>query len=400
MASVDRLTPQDPRLRSVVCERGTFNPLPISPNYHYFVSAPSGIIQHYFGAHSYRVELSLPISTGTSWQLGLLVAHWAHHYNHLALTTDAHDVHHLFLTGQVTTDLDVLPVAEMDSKIRHALDWIESQQIDLKSCTLIVPKDSLITAGLPTDLVCHRVAHIDAIAAIVGLPPLRTSQPVFRRRMAISALKSRYWIPLGLVLLCAVWLWASVTPTWRDLSALESNGEYRQLLTELRRLKDSRNLLRVNTAAIFEEILRRQAEHIEQTHPLALVTGNPTPNCPQNRYALQTARAIPSHIYRDCHPQLQIDNTDASASVLWLYSAHRQETQLHLLNVGQSVKLDIANASQPATVMIVTAKRPISDILSWLDALQTQSSPDNEAVDRFLRAGISIRFIELPGTGG
>ena len=74
-AEVERLSEEDPDVRSVVCLQGKALALPISPDYDAFVRRPVGVIEARFGHACYRLDVSAPISGGLSWQLGVFAAH-------------------------------------------------------------------------------------------------------------------------------------------------------------------------------------------------------------------------------------------------------------------------------------------------------------------------------------
>ncbi len=74
-AEIERLTAEDPEVRSVVCLGGKAVALPISADYDAFVRKPTGVIEAYFGHGAWRIDLARPISGGMSWQLGAFIAH-------------------------------------------------------------------------------------------------------------------------------------------------------------------------------------------------------------------------------------------------------------------------------------------------------------------------------------
>src|SRR5579862_3420763 len=73
------LTEEDPSIRrSVACVGGTTETADIAAAYNAFVSRPTGIIEELFGHPCYRLDVSGPIDAGSSWQLGILIAHALH----------------------------------------------------------------------------------------------------------------------------------------------------------------------------------------------------------------------------------------------------------------------------------------------------------------------------------
>jgi hypothetical protein len=166
-AEVQRITEEEPNVKSVICLDGKALALPISPDYEAFVRRPTGILEKAYGHPAYRMDVSAAISEGMSWQLGALVAHALFAAGRLAQKNEqASKV--VWMTGEVDRDLQVLPVEYVREKIRHSgqllaelkaagipvilgvprrnhdeLDagWLEQLGIGVEACRL-VPLDS------------------------------------------------------------------------------------------------------------------------------------------------------------------------------------------------------------------------------------------------------------------
>src|SRR5215469_10721293 len=73
---VQLLTEEDAIIgRCVACIGGTTETADIAAAYHAFVVRPTGIIEGRFGHSCYRLDISARIDAGSSWQLGVLLAH-------------------------------------------------------------------------------------------------------------------------------------------------------------------------------------------------------------------------------------------------------------------------------------------------------------------------------------
>jgi len=73
---VQLLTEEDPVIgRCVACIGGTTETADIAAAYHAFVVRPTGVIEARFGHPCYRLDVSGRIDAGSSWQLGVFVAH-------------------------------------------------------------------------------------------------------------------------------------------------------------------------------------------------------------------------------------------------------------------------------------------------------------------------------------
>lgn len=113
---VQRITQEDPDVRSVVCVNGTAKALPISRDYDAFVKEPTGVVQRSFGHGAYRMDVSAPISAGNSWQLGAFIAHAFHAEDRLAGPDDKVD-NAIWLTGELDRDLNVRAVDHIKDKL-------------------------------------------------------------------------------------------------------------------------------------------------------------------------------------------------------------------------------------------------------------------------------------------
>src|SRR5262245_6762161 len=95
------LTEEDPAIgRSVACIGGTTQTADIDAAYHAFVARPTGIIERLFGSGCYRIDISGRIDSGSSWQLGVLIAHALHAAGGLAQEHDSADAV-VWATGSV-----------------------------------------------------------------------------------------------------------------------------------------------------------------------------------------------------------------------------------------------------------------------------------------------------------
>ena len=118
-SEIQSITEEDPDISSVVCLDGTSQALPITPGYDAFVRKPTGVIERLTGHRVYRMDVSRPISNGSSWQLGAYLAHLLLHRGCLAQKGEpANGV--LFVTGAVgSRDLNVESVGHISEKFSH-----------------------------------------------------------------------------------------------------------------------------------------------------------------------------------------------------------------------------------------------------------------------------------------
>jgi hypothetical protein len=107
--------------RAVAFVKGTSLAL-INEHYRAFVAKGTGVVERFYGHKGYRLDLSDTIDTGSSWQLGVLLAHALHAAGHLAQDGEAADTL-LWATGAVSAiDLSIHRVDKMQEKLELLLN--------------------------------------------------------------------------------------------------------------------------------------------------------------------------------------------------------------------------------------------------------------------------------------
>lgn len=141
---IQRITAEDPEVRSVVCLDGKAIALPISADYDAFVRDPTGIIQACFGHGAFRIDVSRHITGGMSWQLAVFAAHGLAEANRLAGTDD--DATRLWASGEVDCDLKISAVADITLKLNTSReDFIQARDQGVDTI-IAVPTDNAAEA--------------------------------------------------------------------------------------------------------------------------------------------------------------------------------------------------------------------------------------------------------------
>jgi hypothetical protein len=186
-SAIQRITAEDPDVRSVVCLAGRAIALPISGDYDAFVRRPTGVVEACFGHGAYRVDISEPIAGGLSWQLGIFVAHALADRGCLAGPA-ALVGRIVWATGEVTRDLAVAPVEEVALKIRRSDALFRAALARAAEIVVLVPAANLDEATV-------------ALAALLGEDASGiTVVPIETATGALSAIglrgrRSRRWLP-------------------------------------------------------------------------------------------------------------------------------------------------------------------------------------------------------------
>ncbi|WP_135076277.1 hypothetical protein [Terasakiella sp. SH-1] len=176
---IQRISREDPDVRSVVCLNGTAKALPISRAYDSFVKEPTGVVQRSYAHPSYRMDVDRVITDGNSWQLGAFVAHALENEEELAGPEDEIDTV-LWCTGELDRDLKVRPVDHIKEKLlasQALFQQLREQNIRvfcfLPSGAGLVPEDEFLEElGVDGDLL-HLESLIDVHRIIqrFELPP-------------------------------------------------------------------------------------------------------------------------------------------------------------------------------------------------------------------------------------
>ena len=225
-SEIQRITPEDSDVRSVICHDGKAIALPISPDYDGFVRRPTGVIEACFGHSAYRVDIANPIASGLSWQLGLFIAHALFDEGRL-VRSDEKSPQIIWATGEVTRDLAVDAVADVDRKIRQSEAQIRVHLDCGSRVVLAVPVGNLIEANKALEDVfgsdCARL-HIvpaqtvcDVLTALGLKRRRRTRQWLARTPSAIGSRRKlprrlAYGVSIGFLAFAIVAGWQKLGP--------------------------------------------------------------------------------------------------------------------------------------------------------------------------------------------
>lgn len=183
LARVERIT-RERAPQSMVCLNRSSTVLPISADYDSFVRPGSGVIEKNFGPFepgAFRIDVSAPIETGESWQLGFFAAHALCAAGAtLAPPEDADEI--VWLTGSVDYDLAVGAVGHMAEKLHASRAAFEAWRAAKRRVTLFMKDPGIVP--LPPGIDAVFVHTASDVLAKLRLPPApgRAVQPAPVRR--------------------------------------------------------------------------------------------------------------------------------------------------------------------------------------------------------------------------
>jgi hypothetical protein len=138
---VESLIAEDAVLaRSVICVGGSTETAGIDREYHAFVDRGTGLIARLYGHDRFRLDVSGRVDAGSSWQLGVFIAHALHATGRLAHKgEEAGTV--VLATGRVQPlDEAVLEVGHVDHKLRRALERLQADAANKSDIFVAWPK--------------------------------------------------------------------------------------------------------------------------------------------------------------------------------------------------------------------------------------------------------------------
>jgi hypothetical protein len=189
-AEVQRLTAEDPEVRSVVCLGGKAVALPISADYDAFVRKPTGVIEAYFGHGAWRIDLARPISGGMSWQLGAFIAHALAEAGRLAAPDDRVKLA-LWVSGEVDRDLAVGAVRDIGLKLDQSRDTLTRLRADGVAILIAVPAANAAEAEAGVQAIFGADAtDIEIVAAGTVNDVLAALRLPFRKRRRLWSKRS------------------------------------------------------------------------------------------------------------------------------------------------------------------------------------------------------------------
>src|SRR5262245_44583635 len=165
------LTEEDPAIgRCVACIGGTTETADIAAAYHAFVVRPTGVIERLFGHPCYRLDVSGRIDAGSSWQLGVLLAHALHAVGRLAQENDKADGV-VWVSGSVRpVDLTVGAVSHILEKLAKSADRLKREALAGRPVWLAIPVENV--ADVPADAMADLEVHGAQLIALSTVQPL------------------------------------------------------------------------------------------------------------------------------------------------------------------------------------------------------------------------------------
>ena len=410
-AEILRLTPEDPDVRSVVCIGGKALPLPISKAYDAFVREPTGVIERAFGHSAFRMDVSVPIDDGLSWQLGAFAAHALLSAGRLARRDDAAE-RIVWLTGEVDRDHKVLPVAQVLLKLDHSRAFIAEKTASGASVTLFIPQDNAAEIGAcwpernGLDPARVRIVPVRDVAEVLrdigfarGDIPSAMPRPLPEKQKPArgagvfrSALLWGLNIAVAALLLAGAFAWAVLRSDLAEWDSFTKSGKFRALDAALTEAAASDCFSCRLAARGYEFWLARQVpDEGSISITISEVRGRDGAACPPAAAALRTDYAIlpvspggggklsASRAEGLCGLEFTLSNVGEPAH-LWPF-AQNIETREYLISRPRALEAganpretslsfavampEMSGAALPYQLNVLASRWPVAEAAEW-----------------------------------
>ncbi len=420
-AEIQRITEEDPGIKSVVCLDSKAMALPISAGYDAFVREPTGVIEKCFGHSAFRMDVSRHISEGMSWQLGVFAAHALFSAGRLAGKREA-AAQAIWLTGEVNRDLEVGAVDHVAEKLRRSGRLFSKLETDGIPVMVFLPREDfteldeswLREHGIGTQ--SRRIVPVDGAGDLFCA--LGLDEPTPPRESKIRPEETETTLPLRLpaartalvmgglavlAVLLGVTAWRSGVADWL---ALAEGGDFGKLDAAFSKVENDacspcKLILRgyqafLASAAPYDDDLALVA--VETRAPegkscAAVHFGTAEPEVVEvARSAAGQFKAISARGL--CALEYRLTNRDGPAYV-WAvvsegegYSTFvrtKPSLQGYLMSEGSADSLRVElrrRIKEPLTyrILVIASARPFADVLDWLAREVTALGPRLDAV--------------------
>ena len=233
-AQIQRISRERAPLSMVILGSGSER-LPVSNRYDDFARPGSGPVERFFGPFpegGFRLEVSGPIESGDSWQLGVFLAHAIEAGDGFALVRDDPSLgdgvdHIIWLTGQVDYDGQVSAVGHVQEKFYASRDALASWLASGVPVSLVVPAGEdhrrLLDCELPTSARIIDANDAVGLCRELGIDSNAGNVPT-RGPMAVTRLKAPRHINRSLMVLGAILVGTS-------LAVLAATGQFGDVTT-------------------------------------------------------------------------------------------------------------------------------------------------------------------------
>jgi len=400
------ITREDPGIRSVLCVQDSFEELPISSLYDSFVKRPTGIIEKITGHPSYRTDLSAPITQGSSWQLGITIAHLFHSKE---LTKKSkHEELAIFCTGSVTASGEVVAVNRIQEKWNSFNNLLAENDAEYCQILIVSHPDNLnemkALANTASGKINFTYLGVSDVEQIISYFGFRTRQPKnlsFGLKLKINSNIFLLSVLLLTLIICGNYMYELSKP----LHYLDNEGRHKELNLELSFLRKEGSFLETNGAFFFEKYLSFRSAKLSGSLEvkLELVKDSDSEQCSESKYATISTMTLPEWSSFDCAFRIHLSNKSNSNLGVWVAISkklHNEKTVNFVRShaeLGEGLEIGLAKFRLPInkrkfypTIVVLVSSKPDDDVLTWYDKIINEDSFSKKMVSRIRKSGFGI----------
>lgn len=395
---ITAISEETPGLPSVICLSDTFQALPISNAYNDFVRSPTGIIEKLTGKKAFRTDISSAITQGSSWHLGMCIAHlsWVDNQDNKTLQ-------YVWASGTINASLYILPVKHIAEKWEASKELLEeARDMGKKIDVFLHPDNADQMPAIDKDIVTiHRVTKISEVKRILRVSSNAPSTTTWINQFT----SAKVFAPLAVIAMIATFAYAflplKLIYSWHEL---EKQGRFNFLSRQLNDTKYEGTFVQMLTANIFSQYLLGKARQ-NQSHAQFYISQQENlndSNCPGGRVSVSAKSLLPEWFYNPCHYKIELENVsnkNLNISMSIVSQSSDGKLKQHANNIFFLRKNELAenlpfriqaNSDEYIFFIAVITDRPTNQPYKWFQKLISNPLESGNLKNTILSAGVGL----------
>lgn len=395
---ITAISEETPGLPSVICLSDTFQALPISNAYNDFVRSPTGIIEKLTGKKAFRTDISSAITQGSSWHLGMCIAHlsWVDNQDNKTLQ-------YVWASGTINASLYILPVKHIAEKWEASKELLEeARDMGKKIDVFLHPDNADQMPAIDKDIVTiHRVTKISEVKRILRVSSNAPSTTTWINQFT----SAKVFAPLAVIAVIATFAYAflplKLIYSWHEL---EKQGRFNFLSRQLNDTKYEGTFVQMLTANIFSQYLLGKARQ-NQSHAQFYISQQENlndSNCPGGRVSVSAKSLLPEWFYNPCHYKIELENVsnkNLNISMSIVSQSSDGKLKQHANNIFFLRKNELAenlpfriqaNSDEYIFFIAVITDRPTNQPYKWFQKLISNPLESGNLKNTIVSAGIGL----------
>ena len=395
---ITAISEETPGLPSVICLSDTFQALPISNAYNDFVRSPTGIIEKLTGKKAFRTDISSAINQGSSWHLGMCIAHlsWVDNQDNKTLQ-------YVWASGTINASLYILPVKHIAEKWEASKELLEeARDMGKKIDVFLHPDNADQMPAIDKDIVTiHRVTKISEVKRILRVSSNAPSTTTWINQFT----SAKVFAPLAVIAVIATFAYSflplKLIYSWHEL---EKQGRFNFLSRQLNDTKYEGTFVQMLTANIFSQYLLGKARQ-NQSHAQFYISQQENlndSNCPGGRVSVSAGSLLPEWFYNPCQYKIELENVsnkNLNISMSIVSQSSDGKLKQHTNDIlflrknepAENLPFRIqANSDEYIFFIAVITDRPTNQPYKWFQKLISNPLESGNLKNTILSAGVGL----------